>query len=48
VWQLESEVESAFEDTLTMIAEEFENAVKDATSAFEEAMTGSWGTYENM
>jgi hypothetical protein len=48
VWELEGEVETAWTDTLQSIADEFTNAVESATSAFEEAMTGTWGSYEKM
>jgi hypothetical protein len=48
VWELEGEVESAWGETLQTIADDFANAVETATSAFEEAMTGVYGSYEKM
>lgn len=48
IWQLEDEVESAWAETLQVIADDFANAVKTSTSAFEEAMTGIYGSYDNM
>ena len=48
VWALESEVESAWADTLQVIADDFTSAVETATSAFEESMTGIYGSYDKM
>ena len=48
VWTLEGEVETAWSDTLQSIADDFQNAVGTATSAFEESMTGIYGSYEKM
>ena len=48
VWELENEVESAWSDTLQVISDDFVNAIEVATSAFEEAMTGIYGSYEKM
>lgn len=48
VWQLESEVGSAWTETLQAIADAFVASVKNATDEFEKAMTGKWGSYEKM
>lgn len=48
VWTLEGEVETAWSDTLQSIADDFQNAVGTATSAFEQSMTGIYGSYEKM
>ena len=48
VWELEGEVESAWGETLQVIADDFANAVETSTSIFEEAMTGIYGSYDKL
>lgn len=45
---LESSIQSSWTDMLQEAADIFASSVEDVTSAFEEAMTGTYGTYEKM
>lgn len=48
VWQLQGDVESAWNDTLQVIADDFANAIDIAIEAFEKAMSGSYGSFDKM
>ena len=48
VASLEDQVNSAWTDALTAAAEDFQNAVEIATKAFEESMSGVYGSFDKM
>ena len=48
VWELQSDVESAWADTLQIISDDFQNAIDTAISAFEKAVSGSYGSLDKM
>ena len=48
VWELEGEVNKAWTDTLQAAADDFENAVQTVVDAFEDAMSGIYGSFDAM